>query len=106
MLEDLIMCLKWSLDQLDPKDEGEAKDEIATCPYDYNHHIHKSLLANHIESCRLRKLEYIKEEDECVILFHFPFSMRRIKLLWIKIQFKTIKKSELKLEKSVIVIVK
>lgn len=39
------------------------QDEIAICPYDSNHHMPKSSLAKHVESCRLRKLGYDKEEE-------------------------------------------
>ncbi|XP_057644049.1 U11/U12 small nuclear ribonucleoprotein 48 kDa protein isoform X1 [Chionomys nivalis] len=39
------------------------KDEITICPYDSNHHMPKSSLAKHMESCRLRKLGYAKEEE-------------------------------------------
>lgn len=33
------------------------------CPYDSNHRMPKSSLAKHVESCRLRKLGYTKEEE-------------------------------------------
>ncbi|XP_055451175.1 U11/U12 small nuclear ribonucleoprotein 48 kDa protein isoform X1 [Psammomys obesus] len=62
-LEEVTASLGWSLDQLDPGDEA-AEDEIAICPYDSNHHMPKSSLAKHVESCRLRKLGYDKEEED------------------------------------------
>lgn len=62
-LEEVTASLGWSLDQLDPGDEAEAEDEIAICPYDSNHRMPKSSLTKHMESCRLRKLGYTKEEE-------------------------------------------
>ncbi|XP_057644050.1 U11/U12 small nuclear ribonucleoprotein 48 kDa protein isoform X2 [Chionomys nivalis] len=62
-LEEVTASLGWSLDQLDPGDETAAEDEITICPYDSNHHMPKSSLAKHMESCRLRKLGYAKEEE-------------------------------------------
>ncbi|KAL1770367.1 U11/U12 small nuclear ribonucleoprotein 48 kDa protein [Sigmodon hispidus] len=63
-LEEVMASLGWSLDQLDPGDEAAAEDEITICPYDSNHHMPKSSLAKHMESCRLRKLGYAKEEED------------------------------------------
>ncbi|KAM6454312.1 U11/U12 small nuclear ribonucleoprotein 48 kDa protein isoform 3-T4 [Liasis olivaceus] len=37
--------------------------EKVTCPYDANHQMPKSSLEKHMISCRLRKLEYSKEEE-------------------------------------------
>ncbi|XP_013919023.1 PREDICTED: U11/U12 small nuclear ribonucleoprotein 48 kDa protein [Thamnophis sirtalis] len=37
--------------------------EKVTCPYDTNHQMPKSSLEKHMRSCRLRKLEYSKEEE-------------------------------------------
>nr|XP_020652834.1 U11/U12 small nuclear ribonucleoprotein 48 kDa protein isoform X2 [Pogona vitticeps] len=37
--------------------------EKVTCPYDANHQMSKSSLEKHMVSCRLRKLEYSKEEE-------------------------------------------
>ncbi|XP_061463101.1 U11/U12 small nuclear ribonucleoprotein 48 kDa protein-like [Rhineura floridana] len=37
--------------------------ERVTCPYDPNHQMPKSSLEKHMVSCRLRKLEYSKEEE-------------------------------------------
>ncbi|KAL6040317.1 hypothetical protein STEG23_017217 [Scotinomys teguina] len=62
-LEEVTASLGWSLDQLDPGEEAAAEDEITICPYDSNHHMPKSSLAKHMESCRLRKLGYAKEEE-------------------------------------------
>ncbi|XP_029324461.1 U11/U12 small nuclear ribonucleoprotein 48 kDa protein [Mus caroli] len=62
-LEEVTASLGWSLDQLDPGDEAEAEDEIVICPYDSNHRMPKSSLTKHMESCRLRKLGYTKEEE-------------------------------------------
>ncbi|CAO2641617.1 U11/U12 small nuclear ribonucleoprotein 48 kDa protein [Lemmus lemmus] len=63
-LEEVTASLGWSLDQLDPGDEAATEDEITICPCDSNHHMPKSSLAKHMESCRLRKLGYAKEEEE------------------------------------------
>ncbi|CAO2595790.1 U11/U12 small nuclear ribonucleoprotein 48 kDa protein [Lemmus lemmus] len=63
-LEEVTASLGWSLDQLDPGNEAATEDEITICPYDSNHHMPKSSLAKHMESCRLRKLGYAKEEEE------------------------------------------
>ncbi|XP_062986296.1 U11/U12 small nuclear ribonucleoprotein 48 kDa protein [Elgaria multicarinata webbii] len=37
--------------------------ESVSCPYDANHQMPKSSLEKHMVSCRLRKLEYSKEEE-------------------------------------------
>ncbi|XP_058411292.1 U11/U12 small nuclear ribonucleoprotein 48 kDa protein isoform X3 [Diceros bicornis minor] len=63
-LEEVTASLGWSLDRLDPGEEGTAEDEIVICPYDSNHHMPKSSLAKHMVSCRLRKLGYTKEEED------------------------------------------
>ncbi|KAG3288716.1 U11/U12 small nuclear ribonucleoprotein 48 kDa protein [Ictidomys tridecemlineatus] len=63
-LEEVTASLGWSLDQLDPGEEKAAEDEVVICPYDSNHHMPKSSLAKHMESCRLRKLGYTKEEED------------------------------------------
>ncbi|KAK7823659.1 hypothetical protein U0070_003311 [Myodes glareolus] len=63
-LEEVTASLGWSLDQLDPGDEAAAENEITVCPYDSNHHMPKSSLAKHMESCRLRKLGYAREEED------------------------------------------
>ncbi|XP_053105134.1 U11/U12 small nuclear ribonucleoprotein 48 kDa protein isoform X1 [Hemicordylus capensis] len=39
------------------------KCDKVTCPYDANHQMPKSSLEKHIVSCRLRKLEYSKDEE-------------------------------------------
>ncbi|XP_070603175.1 U11/U12 small nuclear ribonucleoprotein 48 kDa protein isoform X2 [Erythrolamprus reginae] len=39
------------------------RSEKVTCPYDANHQMPKSSLEKHMISCRLRKLEYSKEEE-------------------------------------------
>ncbi|XP_058524514.1 U11/U12 small nuclear ribonucleoprotein 48 kDa protein isoform X2 [Ochotona princeps] len=58
-LDEVTASLGWSLEQLDA-----TEDEIVICPYDSNHRMPKSSLAKHVESCRLRKLGYTKEEQE------------------------------------------
>ncbi|KAM9233588.1 U11/U12 small nuclear ribonucleoprotein 48 kDa protein [Dugong dugon] len=63
-LEEVTASLGWSLDQLDPGEEETAEDEVVICPYDSNHHMPKSSLAKHMVSCRLRKLDYTKEEED------------------------------------------
>nr|XP_004666210.1 U11/U12 small nuclear ribonucleoprotein 48 kDa protein [Jaculus jaculus] len=62
-LEEVTASLGWSLDQLDPGPEAAAEDEIVICPYDSHHHMPKSSLAKHMESCRLRKLGCTAEEE-------------------------------------------
>ncbi|XP_006864164.1 PREDICTED: U11/U12 small nuclear ribonucleoprotein 48 kDa protein [Chrysochloris asiatica] len=63
-LEDVTASLGWSLDQLDAGAEEAGEDEVVICPYDSNHHMPKSSLAKHVASCRLRKLDYTKEEED------------------------------------------
>ncbi|KAM4835131.1 U11/U12 small nuclear ribonucleoprotein 48 kDa protein [Thomomys bottae] len=63
-LEEATTSLGWSLDQLDPGEEEAAEDQVVICPYDSNHQMPKSSLAKHMESCRLRKLGYTKEEED------------------------------------------
>lgn len=63
-LEEVTASLGWSLEQLAGGEEEAAEDEIVICPYDSNHHMPRSSLAKHMESCRLRKLGYTKEEEE------------------------------------------
>ncbi|XP_043831252.1 U11/U12 small nuclear ribonucleoprotein 48 kDa protein [Dromiciops gliroides] len=65
-LEEVTVSLGWSLDELDPG-EGDSEEpeqnETVVCPYDSNHHMPKSSLVRHMASCRLRKLDYTKEEE-------------------------------------------
>lgn len=64
-LEEVTTSLGWTLDRLVPgEEEAAAEDEVVICPYDSNHHMPKSSLAKHMESCRLRKLGYTKEEED------------------------------------------
>ncbi|EHB06396.1 U11/U12 small nuclear ribonucleoprotein 48 kDa protein [Heterocephalus glaber] len=63
-LGEVTASLGWSLDQLDPGEEEAAKGEVVICPYDSNHHMPKSSLLKHMESCRLRKMGYTKEEED------------------------------------------
>ncbi|XP_006888801.1 PREDICTED: U11/U12 small nuclear ribonucleoprotein 48 kDa protein [Elephantulus edwardii] len=63
-LEEVTATLGWSLDQLDPGEEEAEEDEVVICPYDSSHHMPKSSLAKHMVSCRLRKLDYTKEEED------------------------------------------
>ncbi|XP_059584580.1 U11/U12 small nuclear ribonucleoprotein 48 kDa protein [Alligator mississippiensis] len=39
------------------------EDDKVVCPYDANHQMPKSSLEKHVVSCRLRKLDYSKEEE-------------------------------------------
>ncbi|KAM6176477.1 U11/U12 small nuclear ribonucleoprotein 48 kDa protein [Erethizon dorsatum] len=63
-LGEVTASLGWSLDQLDPGEEEAAESEVVICPYDSNHHMPKSSLSKHMESCRLRKMGYTKEEED------------------------------------------
>ncbi|XP_048204504.1 U11/U12 small nuclear ribonucleoprotein 48 kDa protein [Perognathus longimembris pacificus] len=63
-LEDATTSLGWSLIQLDTGEEEAPEDQVVICPYDSNHQMPKSSLAKHMESCRLRKLGYTKEEED------------------------------------------
>ncbi|XP_007933527.1 U11/U12 small nuclear ribonucleoprotein 48 kDa protein [Orycteropus afer afer] len=63
-LEEVTASFGWSLDQLDPGEEEAAEDEVVICPYDSNHHMPRSSLAKHMVSCRLRKLDYTKKEED------------------------------------------
>uniref|UniRef100_A0A8C2UTH6 Small nuclear ribonucleoprotein U11/U12 subunit 48 n=1 Tax=Chinchilla lanigera TaxID=34839 RepID=A0A8C2UTH6_CHILA len=63
-LGEVTASLGWSLDQLDPGEEEAAEGEVVICPYDSNHHMPKSSLSKHMESCRLRKMGYTKEEED------------------------------------------
>ncbi|XP_038626949.1 LOW QUALITY PROTEIN: U11/U12 small nuclear ribonucleoprotein 48 kDa protein [Tachyglossus aculeatus] len=47
----------------DGDDDEDEEDEVVVCPYDSNHHMPKSSLAKHMVSCKLRKLDYSKEEE-------------------------------------------
>ncbi|XP_025071372.1 U11/U12 small nuclear ribonucleoprotein 48 kDa protein isoform X1 [Alligator sinensis] len=40
-----------------------TSDDKVVCPYDANHQMPKSSLEKHVVSCRLRKLDYSKEEE-------------------------------------------
>ncbi|XP_012862462.1 U11/U12 small nuclear ribonucleoprotein 48 kDa protein [Echinops telfairi] len=62
-LEEVTASLGWNLSQLDAGEEAAAEDEVVICPYDSNHHMPKSSLVKHMVSCRLRKLDYTKEEE-------------------------------------------
>lgn len=65
-LEEVTASLGWSLDELDSGEgdsEEQEQNEAVVCPYDPNHHMPKSSLVKHMASCRLRKLDYTKEEE-------------------------------------------
>ncbi|XP_043396193.1 U11/U12 small nuclear ribonucleoprotein 48 kDa protein isoform X2 [Chelonia mydas] len=40
-----------------------AQEERAVCPYDANHQMPRASLAKHVVACRLRRLEYSREEQ-------------------------------------------
>ncbi|XP_004628503.2 U11/U12 small nuclear ribonucleoprotein 48 kDa protein [Octodon degus] len=66
-LGEVTASLGWSLEQLDPGEEeaaAEGEGEVVICPYDSNHHMPKSSLSKHMESCSLRKMGYTKEEED------------------------------------------
>lgn len=84
-------------DQLDSRDKVENEDESALCPYDSNYHTLKSSLEKHVESCRLRKLGYVKKEDD--LSPWLVFCEKKTVALDKDSQFQTIKKVELKLGK-------
>ncbi|KAM6186572.1 U11/U12 small nuclear ribonucleoprotein 48 kDa protein [Rhynchocyon petersi] len=62
-VEEVITSLGWSLDQLDPGEEEAVENEVVICPYDSSHRMPESSLAKHLVSCRLRKRDYTKEEE-------------------------------------------
>lgn len=57
-VEGVLDALGWSAET-----HERPPDPIATCPFDANHRLPKSSLEKHVASCRLRKLEYSKEEE-------------------------------------------
>ncbi|XP_078072944.1 U11/U12 small nuclear ribonucleoprotein 48 kDa protein [Mustelus asterias] len=50
--------------QAAPGVAAQPPDPIATCPFDADHKLPKSSLEKHVASCRLRKLEYSREEED------------------------------------------
>ncbi|XP_041046336.1 U11/U12 small nuclear ribonucleoprotein 48 kDa protein [Carcharodon carcharias] len=46
-----------------PGPGAEPPDPVVTCPFDVDHRLPKSSLEKHVASCRLRKLEYSREEE-------------------------------------------
>ncbi|KAM5298911.1 U11/U12 small nuclear ribonucleoprotein 48 kDa protein [Ctenodactylus gundi] len=101
-LEEVTASLGWSLDQLDPGEEAAAaEDEVVMCPYDSNHHMPKSSLSKHMESCRLRKLGYTKEEE--VEMYNPDFFYENVKVPSITLdknsQFQIIKQARTALGK-------
>ncbi|XP_067888551.1 U11/U12 small nuclear ribonucleoprotein 48 kDa protein [Heterodontus francisci] len=53
-------------------------DPVVTCPFDAGHRLPKSSLEKHVASCRLRKLEYSREEEAEMYDPSFAYTKARV----------------------------
>ncbi|XP_067838071.1 U11/U12 small nuclear ribonucleoprotein 48 kDa protein isoform X2 [Heptranchias perlo] len=66
-IDGILSALGWSRQRLNRPDAAAGReqppDPTVTCPFDADHRLPKSSLEKHVASCRLRKLEYSREEE-------------------------------------------